>query len=78
MSGFGKRFRPRVERALSVLDHWRHRQTYAQVEKTGRVNEIPTNHSPEFAPVISPTLRVGIDAMLAAAGAWLTRAGAQP
>jgi hippurate hydrolase len=54
------------------------RQTYAQAEKAGRMNELPSNHSPEFAPVISPTLRVGIDAMLAAAGAWLTPAGAKP
>ncbi len=54
------------------------RQAYAQAEKAGRVNELPSNHSPEFAPVISPTLRVGIDAMLAAAGAWLTPAGARP
>jgi hypothetical protein len=54
------------------------RQTYAQAEKAGRVNELPSNHSPEFAPVISPTLRVGIDAMLAAAGAWLTPADAKP
>ena len=42
------------------------------------MNEIPSNHSPEFAPVISPTLRVGLDAMLAAAGAWLTPGGAKP
>lgn len=53
-------------------------QTYEQAEKAGRVNEIPSNHSPEFAPVISPTLRVGLDAMLAAAGAWLTPGGAKP
>jgi hippurate hydrolase len=54
------------------------RHTYAQAEKAGRVNEIPSNHSPAFAPVISPTLRVGIQAMLATAGAWLTPAGAKP
>ena len=29
-------------------------QTYEQAEKAGRVNEIPSNHSPEFAPVIEP------------------------
>ena len=52
------------------------RQTYERAEKAGRVNEIPSNHSPEFAPVINPTLRVGIEAMLAVAGAWLTPAGA--
>jgi amidohydrolase len=53
-------------------------QQYAEAEKAGRLNEIPSNHSPEFAPVISPTLQVGIEAMLAAAGAWLTPAGAKP
>jgi amidohydrolase len=53
-------------------------QKYAEAEKAGRLHELPSNHSPEFAPVISPTLRVGIDAMLAAAGAWLTPAGAKP
>jgi len=51
---------------------------YAEAEKAGRLNELPSNHSPEFAPVISPTLRVGIDATLAAAGAWLTPTGAKP
>lgn len=54
------------------------RQTYAQAEKAGRVNEIPSNHSPEFAPVIDPTLRVGVEAMLAAAGAWLIPTGTKP
>jgi amidohydrolase len=53
-------------------------QTYAQAEEAGRLNEIPSNHSPEFAPVISPTLRVGIETMLAAAGTWLAPAGAKP
>jgi hippurate hydrolase len=45
---------------------------YAEAEKAGRLNEIPSNHSPEFAPVINPTLRTGIESMLAAAGVWLT------
>ena len=53
-------------------------QKYAEAEKAGRLNDIPSNHSPEFAPAINPTLRVGIEAMLAAAGAWLTPAGAKP
>ncbi len=53
-------------------------QKYAEAEKAGRLNELPSNHSPEFAPVISPTLRAGIEAMLAAAGAWLAPAGAKP
>jgi hippurate hydrolase len=52
-------------------------QIYAQAEKAGRLNEIPSNHSPKFAPVINPTLRVGIEAMLAAAGVWLEPKGAK-
>ena len=53
-------------------------QRYAEAEKAGRVNEIPSNHSPEFAPVVNPTLQVGIDAMLGAASVWLAPALAQP
>ena len=53
-------------------------QQYAQAAKAGRVNEIPSNHSPQFAPVIHPTLQVGVEAMLAAAGAWLLPPAAQP
>jgi amidohydrolase len=41
----------------------------ALVEK--KLNEIPSNHSPKFAPVLDPTLRTGIETMLCAAGAWL-------
>ena len=36
-----------------------------------KLNEIPSNHSPKFAPVLHPTLRTGLEAMLCAAGAWL-------
>jgi len=53
-------------------------QKYAEAEKAGRLNELPSNHSPQFAPIINPTLRVGIETMLAAAGPWLTTAGAKP
>lgn len=52
-------------------------QKYAAAEKAGRLNDLPSNHSPEFAPVLTPTLRTGIETMLAAAGAWLVTAGAQ-
>ncbi|SED01856.1 amidohydrolase [Rhodococcus koreensis] len=31
---------------------------------------VPTNHSPQFAPVIDPTLETGVRALLAAAAAW--------
>ncbi|MEJ2857794.1 MULTISPECIES: amidohydrolase [unclassified Saccharothrix] len=33
---------------------------------------IPANHSPLFAPVIDPTLDIGVGALVAAARAWLT------
>ena len=29
---------------------------YAKAKQAGRLNEIPTNHNPRFAPVIHPTL----------------------
>jgi hippurate hydrolase len=44
---------------------------YAQAQREGTLNQIPSNHSPRFAPVIHPTLETGLQAMLAAAGAWL-------
>ena len=40
-----------------------------------KLNEIPSNHSPKFAPVLSPTLRTGLEAMLCAAGEWLGKQG---
>lgn len=41
---------------------------YAAAERAGRVPEdIPANHSPRFAPVIHPTLRVGVEAMVVTA-----------
>jgi amidohydrolase len=52
-------------------------QKYAEAERTGKLNELPSNHSPEFAPVVNPTLRTGIEAMLAASGAWLVPASAK-
>lgn len=44
----------------------------AEAERAGRLNELPSNHSPQFAPVIDPTLRVGVETMLAAAAPWLS------
>lgn len=41
----------------------------------GRVNEdIPSNHSPHYAPVQDPTIAAGIEAMITAARCWLTPA----
>ena len=45
---------------------------YAQARQGKTLNQIPSNHSPKFAPVIHPTLETGVRAMLAAAGAWLS------
>lgn len=36
-----------------------------------RVLELPSNHSPLFAPVIEPTLDLGVRALVAAARSWL-------
>ena len=32
---------------------------------------LPSNHSPQFAPVEDPTLRIGVEALVAAATEWL-------
>ena len=45
--------------------------TYQAAEKAGTLDKLPVNHSPDFAPVIDPTLQVGVGAMLAASLAWL-------
>jgi amidohydrolase len=41
---------------------------YRTAERVGRVaQDVPTNHSPSFAPVIHPTLETGVQAMVTAA-----------
>jgi amidohydrolase len=48
--------------------------TYRRAEAAGRVaQDIPVNHSGEFAPVIQPTLDTGTQALVVAALAWLAR-----
>lgn len=47
-------------------------QTFAAAAAAGRLDsDIPSNHSPRFAPVIQPTLDTGTKALVAAALAWL-------
>jgi hippurate hydrolase len=47
---------------------------YAKAEAAGTVSrDIPANHSPHFAPVISPTLQTGTAAVVVASLAWLGR-----
>ncbi|MEV4088115.1 M20/M25/M40 family metallo-hydrolase, partial [Nonomuraea fuscirosea] len=48
-------------------------ETYERSVREDRLAEdVPGNHSPAFAPVISPTLRMGAEALVTAALAWLT------
>lgn len=46
-------------------------QIYLEAQKNNLLNTIPSNHSPKFAPVIHPTLKTGLQAMMTAALAWL-------
>jgi amidohydrolase len=43
---------------------------YAKAKTEGRINDLPVNHSPHFAPVLHPTLEMGVEAMVTAAMAW--------
>ncbi|MGH8013942.1 MAG: M20 family metallopeptidase [Candidatus Binataceae bacterium] len=45
--------------------------TYTKAEQAGQLSDVPTNHSSQFAPVIHPTLKTGVEAMMVAARAWL-------
>jgi amidohydrolase len=47
--------------------------TYAKAREAGRLNELPVNHSPHFAPVLHPTLRTGVEALVVGSLAWLSR-----
>lgn len=44
---------------------------YLEAKKHNQLNAIPSNHSPKFAPVINPTLKTGLQAMMTAALVWL-------
>ncbi len=44
---------------------------YAKAKAEKTLNSVPSNHSPKFAPVLDPTLKTGLQAMLTAASAWL-------
>ena len=45
-------------------------ETYRKAKDAGRLNELPVNHSPLFAPVIHPTLQTGVEALVVASQAW--------
>ena len=44
---------------------------YAQAKAANRLNELPVNHSPKFAPVLHPTLRTGVETLIVATRSWL-------
>jgi hippurate hydrolase len=44
---------------------------YARAKKEGKLNTLPTNHNPGFAPVLHPTLETGVKALVVAAHAWM-------
>jgi hippurate hydrolase len=46
---------------------------YAQARKAGKIADLPTNHNPRFAPVIHPTLKSGVEALVIASLSWLKR-----
>jgi amidohydrolase len=46
-------------------------ETYAKAKAAGTLNKLPVNHSPQFAPVIHPTLETGVETLVVAALAWL-------
>lgn len=43
---------------------------YAKAKVEGKLNDLPVNHSPHFAPVLHPTLETGVEALAAAVLAW--------
>jgi hippurate hydrolase len=45
---------------------------YARAREANRLNELPVNHSPQFAPVIHPTLQTGVETLVVATRAWLS------
>jgi amidohydrolase len=47
------------------------RQVYQAAEKNGRLQDLPSNHSPKFLPPLQPTLRTGTETLVTAALAWL-------
>src|ERR1700724_1399751 len=46
-------------------------QSYATAKAAGKLNELPVNHSPKFAPVLHPTLETGVETLVVGALAWL-------
>jgi hippurate hydrolase len=49
-------------------------ERFARAVASGRIEQdIPFNHSPEFAPTPEPTINIGVEALVTAALLWLRR-----
>ncbi|KAH7409003.1 hypothetical protein BKA64DRAFT_663971 [Cadophora sp. MPI-SDFR-AT-0126] len=48
-------------------------ENWREKEREGKLDEVPINHSAYFAPVVQPTLRTGVDALVVGALAFLGR-----
>jgi hippurate hydrolase len=46
--------------------------TYATARESGRIDDLPVNHSPLFAPVIHPTLQTDVGTRVVAAQGWFS------
>ncbi len=69
---------PNIPNALGIpYSYWSigftDRQVYRTAEKEGKLEDLPTNHSPKFLPPMQPCLRTGTQALVTAALAWLAR-----
>jgi amidohydrolase len=49
-------------------------ETYAKAKEAGRINDLPVNHSPKFAPVLHPTIKTGVETLIVATQSWLAAA----
>ncbi|HEY3267655.1 MAG TPA: M20 family metallopeptidase [Armatimonadota bacterium] len=47
------------------------RDVYAKAVRDGTVAALPTNHNPRFAPVLHPTVEMGVETLVVASLAWL-------
>jgi amidohydrolase len=52
------------------------REQYAKAEQAGRINELPINHSPRFAPALHPTLKTGVETLVVASVASMAKTSA--
>ncbi len=65
--------------ASAPLSYWLLGGTDPSLFTTGDMNDpalrtVPSNHSPHYAPVIEPTLTIGVTALVTAARTWLPHA----